>query len=138
MPYADPNEKRRRDAEYRAERRAELAAKQREYYRRNRPVEDASHLAWLAAHPETARVIRAANSMNRRAKKWACVGVLTVADLRSVSGPCSYCGGLQETWDHVIPLWLGGTNKRSNLVPCCEACNRKKGRYSPRQQSFAL
>jgi 5-methylcytosine-specific restriction endonuclease McrA len=128
MPYADPAAKRRHDTEYRAARRAELAAKQRDYYRRNRKACDAQNRQWYAANPQVTRLVRAANSMNRRAVKWGCPGKLNTAVLRAIVGPCVYCGGTQETWDHVIPLWRGGANDSSNLVPCCHACNRHKGR----------
>ncbi len=29
--------------------------------------------------------------------------------------------------DHVIPLWLNGSNKEENLKACCSKCNQKKG-----------
>lgn len=55
MPYTDPAAKLEADRAYRAARRAELAAKQRDYYRRHRSACAASNAAWLAAHPELNR-----------------------------------------------------------------------------------
>lgn len=40
---------------------------------------------------------------------------------------CAYCAGPADTWDHVVPLSRGGVNALSNLTPCCEPCNRRKG-----------
>lgn len=47
---------------------------------------------------------------------------------------CHYCGkritDSEITLDHVKPVARGGSNYVSNLVPCCERCNRKKGSAS--------
>jgi 5-methylcytosine-specific restriction endonuclease McrA len=43
------------------------------------------------------------------------------------SPPCSYCGEVAETMDHLIPRIEGGTNDRANLRPACHRCNRRKG-----------
>lgn len=41
---------------------------------------------------------------------------------------CFYCeSGKVETIDHCEPIFKGGDNNLSNLVPCCDACNQKKG-----------
>lgn len=47
---------------------------------------------------------------------------------------CAYCtvdckgyGKGLGTIDHIIPRAKGGTNKITNLVFACEACNQKKG-----------
>jgi 5-methylcytosine-specific restriction endonuclease McrA len=45
-------------------------------------------------------------------------------------GVCSYCGGVADTTDHVIPRSRGGTDDDSNLVAACRPCNsRKKDRH---------
>jgi hypothetical protein len=33
----------------------------------------------------------------------------------------------QVTFDHIVPLARGGPDRRWNLAPCCEPCNRLKG-----------
>lgn len=47
---------------------------------------------------------------------------------------CAYCGvrltRRTMTRDHVIPASRGGTSEPSNLVPCCEPCNRAKANRS--------
>lgn len=43
---------------------------------------------------------------------------------------CPYCGiGEPETWDHYLPksLFPELSVLATNLVPCCDLCNRKKG-----------
>jgi len=49
---------------------------------------------------------------------------------RRSSGICYYCGGRfpprEMTMDHVVPLVRGGKTVKSNVVPCCRACNAQK------------
>ncbi len=49
---------------------------------------------------------------------------------------CTYCDAWHTKWknnwktsqgDHVVPLFRGGTNLMSNLMPACGTCNSKKG-----------
>ncbi|MCX7978993.1 MAG: HNH endonuclease [Bdellovibrionaceae bacterium] len=46
-------------------------------------------------------------------------------------GLCYYCGGrfkpAELTMDHVVPIVRGGKTSKKNCVPCCKACNTKKG-----------
>ncbi|MBX2987317.1 MAG: HNH endonuclease [Bdellovibrionaceae bacterium] len=46
-------------------------------------------------------------------------------------GICHYCEGrfppAELTMDHVIPVARGGLSNKKNCVPCCKACNTKKG-----------
>lgn len=39
---------------------------------------------------------------------------------------CFYCGGPDESVDHLTPISRGGTNDPPNLVPSCIACNTMK------------
>lgn len=43
------------------------------------------------------------------------------------SGPCVYCGRPAESVDHIRPLFRGGWEHESNLVPACKSCNFSKG-----------
>jgi len=49
---------------------------------------------------------------------------------RRAQGRCHYCGRTQParelTMDHIVPIVRGGKSTKSNLVPCCKACNAKK------------
>lgn len=62
---------------------------------------------------ETARRSQAA----RRARK---LGV-------RLTDPCSYCGGVAEVRDHIVPVAKGGTDSWDNLTPACGKCNAEKG-----------
>lgn len=53
-------------------------------------------------------------------------GCRIVADGYGRKTPCVYCGGKQESRDHVIPVSRGGSNTLANLVPCCDHCNTMK------------
>lgn len=132
MPYADPTAKAAHGERYRAERREELAAKQRDYYRRTRAARYAAMADYNARHPEMVKRIRFANRANTRAKRWG-AGKIYAKDLKDLRGPCAYCGGAQDTWDHVVPMSRGGSNDISNLVPCCTSCNRAKARRTPEE-----
>lgn len=48
-------------------------------------------------------------------------------------GTCHWCrrSVLRLTRDHVIPLSLGGKDKRRNIVMACQACNEVKGNMPP-------
>lgn len=54
---------------------------------------------------------------------------------RRGGGVCHYCGRLvpprELTMDHVVPLVRGGRTTKSNVVPCCKACNDLKGNLVP-------
>lgn len=42
------------------------------------------------------------------------------------SDPCSYCGGLADTIDHIDPRALGGLNSPENVTAACKSCNSQK------------
>lgn len=67
-----------------------------------------------------------------RARKAQAEGTFTLAEWNAVlakyGGRCLRCGTLEAiTPDHVIPLFLGGTNDISNIQPLCHRCNSGKG-----------
>lgn len=50
---------------------------------------------------------------------------------------CAYCGhsvedGASLSLDHLKPASKGGSNHESNLVTCCERCNKSRGNRSVR------
>lgn len=58
----------------------------------------------------------AAKRKFRRSVKWA------------FGGFCAYCRSERATTlDHIKPRSKGGSNLRSNLIPCCSECNHSKG-----------
>lgn len=61
-----------------------------------------------------------------------------IVDLAMVlpDGPCTYCGGPSDTWDHVVPFGQGGETSPENLTPTCHACNHRKSRYGAESATF--
>ena len=44
---------------------------------------------------------------------------------------CAYCGSEHKiTIDHVIPQCKGGSDFITNVVACCESCNRSKSHHN--------
>lgn len=90
--------------------------------------------AYMKANPD----IRRASSALRRARKKAMPGSFTKADIRSLlvtqRNRCCYClvpirSGYHV--DHILPLALGGTNRKSNIQILCAPCNLRKGASHP-------
>jgi 5-methylcytosine-specific restriction enzyme A len=50
-------------------------------------------------------------------------------------GGCHYCGARvhprELTMDHIVPIVRGGRSTKSNVVPCCKACNSQKSYLLP-------
>ena len=50
-------------------------------------------------------------------------------------GLCHFCqqvvGADHLTMDHLVPLARGGKSTRGNIVPACQACNKKKQLGTP-------
>ena len=50
-------------------------------------------------------------------------------------GLCHFCqqsvGTDNLTMDHLVPLARGGKSTRGNIVPACQACNKKKQLCTP-------
>jgi 5-methylcytosine-specific restriction endonuclease McrA len=70
---------------------------------------------------------RLANRAARSARRGAAYTPESLAWIQSLKNPrCEYCGAPATEIDHVIPISLGGTGERQNLVPACRACNAAK------------
>ena len=42
-------------------------------------------------------------------------------------GVCAYCPAPATTYDHIVPVSVGGQTERTNIVPACVSCNSSKG-----------
>jgi 5-methylcytosine-specific restriction endonuclease McrA len=55
---------------------------------------------------------------------------------------CQYCGDVfptsELTFDHVLPVAMGGRKDWENIVTCCVSCNRRKGGRTPEQAHMRL
>lgn len=108
----------------------EEAKKAAAYYQANKEHHDAVGAAWNANNkPKLAAIQR-----RRRAKKNAAPVNDLSADqweeiLEAFYFRCAYCHKKSKrlTQDHVTPYARNGSNTLHNVVPCCHACNAKKG-----------
>jgi hypothetical protein len=104
-------------------------AYQRTYYAKNIETQRARTGLWRIANPEYAR-----QQVDRRqARKVGAVGRHTRREWSALcdryGNKCLRCGATDRplTRDHVIPLYLGGTDYTENLQPLCGPCNSMKG-----------
>jgi len=55
---------------------------------------------------------------------------------------CQYCGRKCQvedlTFDHVVPIVMGGAKTWENIVTCCVACNHRKGGRTPERAGMNL
>lgn len=82
---------------------------------------------WRAANPEKRRAWRKVRRANRGKKIREYFGKLQ-------RGRCAICReklGSETHIDHIMPLALGGQNRRSNLQLTCAPCNLSKGAVHP-------
>jgi 5-methylcytosine-specific restriction endonuclease McrA len=86
---------------------------------------------WANMTPAERSAQARTKNARRRVRQLAASGPLPAATYRQIMAPgiCVYCGDLATTIDHVIPLVLGGTEARNNLVPACFPCNRDKSAH---------
>lgn len=65
-----------------------------------------------------------------------------IACLSHFESSCAYCGSEGELHqEHVVPLFKGGSNTKSNVVPSCPSCNWSKktmmlGNWYPKQTFY--
>lgn len=127
--------------EHREEKRAYNAA----YYAKNREEILASKVVYRATHREEVaayiverREERAVHFRTYRARKKGNGGTHTATDIKNQhayqKGQCFYCGvkvGDDYHVDHVVPLVLGGSNGKENIVIACPTCNLSKNAKHP-------
>lgn len=89
---------------------------------------------WRENNPEKRKVLRC----NYRARKNNSDGTHTAEDIKLLfvlqKKKCAVCRvsiTKNHHVDHVIPLALGGSNKKDNLQLLCPSCNRKKHAKHP-------
>lgn len=107
-----------------------ITAARRADYQRNKAAYQARNRNTKRRDPLGNR-LRANHS---KARRLGCEGTFTAKEWRNLVvkyGHRCLCCGLQEpkitlTFDHVIPLVVGGRNDISNIQPLCLRCNQKK------------
>lgn len=128
---------------------AEWYAKNRDYHIlyniKNRSYLRLKAAEWRKKNPEKVRIA----VENRRAKRLSCGGVITkgLAERLLVlqKGQCVCCGlSLKDGYhlDHIIPLFLGGSNTDDNMQLLRPSCNQQKSAKHPidfmRSRGFLL
>ena len=135
---------------YRAKNKPKAAASQRAWRLANKDTLKRKKAAWAKAHAEEMRAWRNAwrqrNSdkirafaLNRIARKRNAPGNFTAADVAVIAkmqgGKCAYCRAKlkssNQSTDHHIPLFKGGSNWPRNLQVVCAICNSSKGARDP-------
>lgn len=122
----------RRQTEEEKKKRREYAREWRNKYPEKRLEKERRH---RARNREKFRI----RWSNKNAKRKGAVGKYKKADIDLIrvrqKGKCAYCrvrlANVQEHKDHIIPLYLGGSNNPSNIQILCEPCNLKKGIKHP-------
>lgn len=146
---AHPEEKKARDGKYYQKNNETIKARVAEY-RKAHPKEhyeankrwaaenpgkiNASREAWNLRNPEYWRI----HDAHRRAKILEVGGTFTKEDIEEMfnnqNGECAVCriDILTEYHiDHIMPLFLGGSNGKENLQLLCPHCNLTKGAKHP-------
>lgn len=82
-------------------------------------------------NPETLRVRGILDALRLDDLRRNSTAGRTVRDAYGKRCACVYCGGPNQTADHVMPRALGGGHRLGNLVPACRKCNGRKGADTP-------
>lgn len=95
-----------------------------------------SELLCFPCYHEKMRLKGQINMHRVRARKLGLPDTLTVeqwlATQADFQGKCAYClENPCEVLEHFIPLTRGGGTMKSNVVPACDECNRKKRNKHP-------
>lgn len=123
---ADPDLKQRR-----------IESNKRSYARRYPKIKETVK-RYVAANPEKSRDWKRTTSARRRLAKGKYTTNQWLARFSFYGRRCAYCFAdltvKSPHRDHVVPVFFGGTNWASNLVPACKTCNLRKGtkRWLPR------
>jgi 5-methylcytosine-specific restriction endonuclease McrA len=122
--YANHEEQKQRRKEYYAEHRDEQREYHKRYAKENAEKVNQKQRKWRR---ENRWAHWFSNWKYREAKRGQVYDEATLEWIKGLDGePCTYCGELAETVDHIVPRSNGGTNDRQNLAPACNRCNRRK------------
>lgn len=109
----------------------EIRARDQAYYLANRERLLAYIRNYRLTNPSRPEVRKAIKGRRRQAELVsmdAMDRMLSVAYRVAIrDDQCTYCGGIGEEDDHVVPLKRGGTDHWWNLTRACAPCNRSKG-----------
>lgn len=148
--YADKNREKIQDwmQGYRENNKEKIRASRQSHYQRNRENLLQKSKIYRQNNPEKGRAAkirfklqnpeaRKASHRRRRAnKRNAHKAPYTVEQFKAqwdlFSNCCAYCGSTEKpNVDHFIPLYKGGSETLSNLIPACQRCNFSKNSSDP-------
>lgn len=90
---------------------------------------------WVAANPDKVRVNRGRRRALLRNAAGSHTDIEILGLLKRQRCRCANCSkrllGRRYHVDHVMPLFLGGSNYIANIQILCESCNRKKNAKDP-------
>jgi len=91
---------------------------------------------WDKNNPEKFKASQIQQRLARRARKKTNGGTVSKKELTELKakslGRCYYCGEKKKlSYDHVVPLKMGGRNSIDNLVMACINCNSQKQAQDP-------
>jgi 5-methylcytosine-specific restriction endonuclease McrA len=128
--YGDLEGQRRRTRDWESRNPDKVAAfRKRAWANKDKGQARIAHREWCAKNRDKRRV----SDARRRAKIAGGLGDHTEAEWVAVKNKfgnrCAECGvrGALEK-DHIVPLYLGGSNLALNLQPLCKSCNCRKGK----------
>lgn len=118
---------------------ARNAPQQRAYFVQYRKLNAQAIREQAARHRSLHMPEYAAYERNRRARLRNADGSHDIEDVIAILAAqrhrCAYCRNVITLAichvDHIIPLFLGGSNARSNLQCTCKGCNLKKNKKHP-------
>ncbi len=87
--------------------------------------------------PSICRLVQYVRVKHRNRVKFSRANIYARDDYK-----CQYCGKKSPTedltFDHVVPVAIGGKKKWDNIVTACFRCNHKKGGRTPGQARMEL
>lgn len=116
----------------RLKRRKQIREYMVKWHAKNKASNSITHKKWLSANFSRCK----AHQCNAIAKRRFKVLPIPTNDLitlfNSANGKCGYCGTGDYSlgFDHRIPMYSGGEHSISNLIVCCDRCNKTKGKLS--------
>ena len=119
----------------RAENLSAYRKREREYARANSGERSAYHVQWRQCNMDKCR----ANGSNYRARKKNAEGRCSAAEFKKIIIQQKYkCANCKcdllvsgHHADHIMPLFLGGTNWPDNIQALCPTCNVRKNARDP-------